>query len=432
MSRVGLIVIGVVVLAFLAGLALLSGAAGGLRLDRSALGVEGLARLAPDLGLGIERPRRIAAQKASALSLRILPLYDMDLYATAAAPRTRAEDLGQTTLREIDGWVLEEKLAELPSLVVLPKWRGGVIVTGVAHPAFLIAAGDYAGLMGDLSLAGTRLRRGAGGFEEPDLSLGPDRARLALFFPQVFQRGSFPSHCTEVAGLAAGALVIRCPRGYGHAAMFLSDPDLLNTHGLTKGQNAAAVVALIRLLQAPGEARPVYLDTSTELLLAPEADEDAQYYDRDSDMLLRFFAWPLSLLWAAGGAVMAIAIWRGSVRFGPVRRVPEDRLEVSKRAAVAAKARLIRMSHNDGRMVAEFVQARLQALADQTFGPGLGEAGVARLQARLARRDPAAAAALGDLVARLAAGQGARSGPELRRSLDRFKDLLERLTHGSS
>ncbi|WP_426037475.1 hypothetical protein [Cypionkella sp. TWP1-2-1b2] len=62
--------------------------------------------------------------------------------------------------------------------------------------------------------------------------------------------------------------------------------------------------------------------------------------------------------------------WRGAMRFGPVQQVAEDRLEVSKLAAIDAKARLIRLSRNDGRRVAEFTLTRLQSLAQQTFGAG--------------------------------------------------------------
>ncbi|MGL6208473.1 MAG: hypothetical protein ACRC14_01430, partial [Paracoccaceae bacterium] len=191
------------------------------------------------------------------------------------------------------------------------------------------------------------------------------------------------------------------------------------------------IAAALKALQAKDETRPIYLDTSTEVLLAPEADEEAQYYERDGESLMRYFDWPLSLLWVAGLAVFAVAVWRGSVRFGPVRVVPEDRLEISKLAAIDAKARLIRMSQNDGRMVAEFVHTRLHALADQTFGAGLGEAGIERLYAKFARANPSDAAALRDHATAMMA-EGQLSSPDHRRNLIRFKELLERLTHGAS
>ncbi|MGO8264182.1 hypothetical protein ACC763_39270, partial [Rhizobium ruizarguesonis] len=42
----------------------------------------------------------------------------------------------------------------------------------------------------------------------------------------------------------------------------LSDPDLLNNHGLALADNASFAVSLVTLLRGAGEKRPVYLDTA--------------------------------------------------------------------------------------------------------------------------------------------------------------------------
>lgn len=201
-------------------------------------------------------------------------------------------------------------------------------------------------------------------------------------------------------------------------------------------ENADFVVAALRALQSPTETRPIYLDTSTEQLLAPEQDQEAQPYQRDTQDMMRFFAWPLSLFWLAGVAVLAVAMWRGAMRFGPVLQVAEDRLEVSKLAAIDAKARLIRLSRNDGRMVAEFTLTQLQNLAQQTFGAGTsqasggGQAALGRLYAKFTRQNPKDAAELRACVDVLQSSAGTLQPSELRRILDRFAELLERLTHG--
>ena len=420
-SHTALLWAGGLVAALGLGLVLLTSGAGDRQLDRSALGVQGLVELAPDLGLTLELPRRIAARKASAYSLRILPLYDLNLDTTEATPTTRAEQLGQRTLRELTWDVFDQKTAALPTLVVLPKWTGGVILTGVALPDFLIRPAGFATLLEQIGLYDIPVLHPTPGFATEPVTLAGTTAQVALFYPQVLNRAQMPKTCTERAGLRAGALLIDCTATDDLPAItILTDPDILNTHGITLGQNAAFARAALR----QKDSRPIYLDTSTDLLLAPEADAQAQHYTRDSATLLRFFAWPLSLLWLAGAMVFGVTLWRGLVRFGPVRNLPEDRLEISKRAAITARARLMRMSRNDAPMVAEFVQTRLQALADQTFGKGTG---TDRLYAKFARTNPAQAKDL----QRLAAELTGPTPPDLRAALTQFHDLLERLTHAT-
>lgn len=431
MAKLGPIIAAVVAVALALGAWMLMATGTSSRLDASALGVDGLALLAPDLGLTIEGPQRISPRKASEYSLAILPLYDLSLSSQDEAPRNLVEQLGQTTLREMDAGVFDDKVSALKTLVVLPKWRGGVMVTGLANEVFLIPPQDFTPLMADLVLYRSKLEHGPAAFAEAEVTVGGGRAKLALFHPQTFDRKLLPGHCKEVLGIYQGALVISCtPTIYQSAIAFLSDPDLLNNHGLTLAENAKVVALVVKALQKPGEARPIYLDTATEFLLAPEDDEEGQYYERDTDTLLRFFDWPLSLFWLAGAAVFGVALWRGAVRFGPAQRKSEGRLEISKLAAIDAKARLIRMSQNDPRMVAEFVQDRLHRLAEQIYGTGLGDTATARLHAKFARQNPQAAADLKMQAERLMDTSRPLSPPDLRRALSEFQDLLQRLTHG--
>ena len=437
MSR-GLTFAGVAaVLALIGGLAFLTGTKGNVELDHSALGVAGLAQLAPELGLTFQEPQGWGALRASAMSLRILPIYDLDLTIEDQAPTSRQEQLGQSTLRELAHDVFYSKVTGLETLVVLPKWRGAVMVTGGAHRDFLIAPSLFNTLLPQLYLQRPILQQVTRGFANDRVQVSGKTFRVALFHPQTFNRHTLPKRCKELAGLAEGALLIRCTAVMGKPDMAaLSDPDLLNNHGITMAENAAFVVAALRVLQSPTETRPIYLDTSTEQFLAPEKDQEAQAYQRDTQDMMRFFSWPLSLFWLAGAAVLAVAIWRGAMRFGPVHQVAEDRLEISKLAAIDAKARLIRLSRNDGRMVAEFTLTRLQNLAQQTFGAGApevsseGQAAVDRLYAKFARQNPKDAAELRACAEVLQSSAGTLQPSELRQILDRFAELLERLTHG--
>ncbi len=140
------------VLALLGGLALLQAAKESVDLDRSALGVAGLAQLAPEQGLEFQEPQGWGALKASALSLRILPIYDLNLTIEDQPAASRQEQLGQSTLRDLDSDVFYSKANGLETLVVLPKWRGAVMVTGGAHRDFLIAPSMFNTLLPQLYL----------------------------------------------------------------------------------------------------------------------------------------------------------------------------------------------------------------------------------------------------------------------------------------
>ena len=258
---------------------------------------------------------------------------------------------------------------------------------------------------------------------------GQAKRPLALFWPQLFQRNRIPSHCQEKLGLPEGALVLAC---YATetipAAFFLSDPDLLNNHGLGLAQNATLAADLVAGLRRD-VSKPVYLDTSTEQrLVTIETPDERQDYSRGWDEFARFFDYPLSVLWAVAAAVLALAAWRGLLRFGPARALPDDTLERSKTVGIEAKARLLRLSGNDGRMVAEFVRARLDALSETWFGAGGG--GDERLFKLLGRRDPAMASHFQTLCTDLMARGQTMPQHQLYQSLATFRDLLERLTHG--
>jgi hypothetical protein len=128
---------------------------------------------------------------------------------------------------------------------------------------------------------------------------------------------------------------------------------------------------------------------------------------------------------------MGLAFWRGSVRFGPLRAEGAALPEQSRVVALETNARLLRMAGHDGRMAADFVQNGLADLARQTFGPthGSGPAGRERLFAHLARRDPDATGTLRAAAEALSQGAVTMAAGDLRRHLDTYCSLLEKLTH---
>ena len=113
-----------------------------------------------------------------------------------------------------------------------------------------------------------------------------------------------------------GPLLVRC-RKDGQDIFALSDPDVLNNHGLRLGDNAAFARTLVNDL---ADGAPVLLDTYDFLVIDREREP---YKKREWSDLLRFFEWPLTLLWVcgcrfagAGPVARRDALWPG---VSPVR-----------------------------------------------------------------------------------------------------------------
>lgn len=446
-DRLPLILVAVLVLAGLAGLVLLRPSDEG-RLNASVIGVDLLAPVLRASGLEVERSNPRIRPDIEELSLRILPLYDTDLAQEAREPATQRQAFYATTLRDVTLTDVAARHYDMPTLIMLPKWVAGTVTSEIAHESVLIPKAGLARLTGQLGVGNLRLRRDIHGMWQAPLEVTPGvRATLTLFEPQLFDAARLPDICKPELAVDAGVLLARCrwPQS-GFDSFVLSDPDLLNNHGLTLGENATLAVALIRRLSGaaddgeknmratplPAAERRIYIDTEGENLATwYDYDDERRAYDRDALDLARFFAPPFTALWAMLLIVLGIAFWRGSLRFGPARPAALDTPEQSKTAAIATNARLLRIAGHDARMVADLVQANLTDLAQTTFGraAGAGAQGRARLFAHLARRDAAATAELQAVAARLTDPEHHLPPQDLRRHLDTFRRLLERLTH---
>jgi hypothetical protein len=434
MSRGGAVLAGlglVVVLAVL----LLAGRLGGDGIDASVMGTDGLRAWLSANGVAAVKADAHAPARPADYALRVLPLYDIDLRARAA----RDEAGQQQSPREMTQAAFNRKLREMPSLVILPKWRLVFARTAVAWPEALIGVAKLAPLLRQIGLAGARLVAPGGVVTQAPVQLHDVRFagrpaggdRIVLYHPQLFARDSLPRGCVELAGLARGALLLRCRRNRATPeTYYLSDPDLLDNHGLSLGDNAAFAVTLLKLLTRP-DSRPILLDPVPNALPAgrrPAADKPQ--YSRSTADLARLLRWPLSAFWAIGLLVAVLAFWRGARRFGPVRREDAQRPELSKRAAIEAQARLLRLAGTDREMARDFVQARLAELARQLFGPHAA-AGSQRLWARLARRDAEGARALRQAAEGLLDTGGEMRPGELMARLRKFGELLEKMRHGA-
>ena len=389
----GWLMIAVVVILAGLGLWLLSAAGDNARdrgLDKSAIGLAGLAPWLKAQGLEVQVANRRLIVPPEDFGLTVVPLYDVDLYRYEDRPRDPEERRAASTLRDMNDWQFYEKVERIPALVALPKWRGAMVELGVAHDQSLIELDDLTELKLQVGLGDTPIIRAGPEFTG---NLQQGRERVALFHAQLFGRDKIAEECSEVVGLDAGALVLRCDWEYDETpTWFLSDPDLLNNHGLAVADNAAFTSALLQRLS--GEARPgaIYVDFQSELTTEREHDEERQDYDRGEDEFARFFEYPFTLLWASLLIVSALTFWRGSLRFGPISQfgmaAQSVMRERTKRVSLGAKARLLRMSGHDGQLVSDFVRAQTADLARKMLGRDEGLRGTERALIMLARRDP--------------------------------------------
>ncbi len=354
-------------------------------LDRSAIGHDGLITW---LGAGgVEARMGGTTVTAAQVGLRILPIMDTDLTQPFARPETREDYLATGTEIDSSIYVVRRKLDLLPTLMVAPKWTRAVRHSGYAHASLLLPPAEATQAM---RLTGTDWRELVR--PEPRLMTVPtvdDRwggLSATLYAPQLFHP-ELPKSCTSLIGGREGHLLIHCT-GRTEPYWALSDPDLINNHGLGLGDNAALTRAIITDLAA---GKPVLIDY-TSYIFAMEGRPPPHV--RGWADLVRFFSWPFGLIWIGLAAVLAVALWRGGRRFGPPRRLFDDRIGASKAVSIAAKARLLRLSGNDAGLIRAYVSDRLQTVAGALTGSRRsGREALTAIAAAIARRDPDRAAA---------------------------------------
>jgi hypothetical protein len=223
-----------------------------------------------------------------------------------------------------------------------------------------------------------------------------DGAEMAteLYAAQLFDG----SACEPIIGRGTETLLASCPvAGSDQTVLILSDPDLLNNHGLRLGQNAE--IARDVLLSAAG-AGSLVIDYSRDNWLA--SFEEPIQRDRTWADLLRFFQPPFLAIWLGGAMTLALVLWRSFRRAGPVIRGAS---EGGKLQAIRARARLMRLTGQDGALLADYAAARIAATAARLVGPGHArQIGEEQAFLRyLARRRPELAVRLEDVVGKLKA-----------------------------
>lgn len=360
------------------------------------------------------------------LGLLIVPLYDTDLRADRKLPQKQDDLIIQQDEYDLSLDIVQDKAREVPTLLVLPKWRTGMRLTGLVHPLLLLERDRlvetlYALLdVDDVTLSYGR---------EPFVAF-PDRQNLGadqeavIYAAQMFAA----SGCKPILGTSKAMILGSCPlntAGEQETVFLLSDPDLLNNHGLILGDNAYVVRDF---LTRAADGKSVVIDYSRENWLTrieQEARRDRSWAD-----LHRFFAPPFTLMWLGLVIAALLTLWRAALRFGPLR-AETDGIGASKMMAIWARARLMRLSNRDGALVSEYSKARLAATAAKLFGAAHARP-LSNPEAFLAytqRRHPKHAKALTEVLNAMWSMPDSATPAQAMAAVADLDRLLEQITH---
>ena len=427
-----LVILAVVVVA---GLVLMYFSSSSSRIERSAIGTDGLAIWLQDQGIEVQKtaPEEIVGQKTPIL--RVLPLYDTDL--TVGPRETEELEAGspRATLRNLSLEAFRSKIDSADTLVILPKWRSDMITSATADPDVLIPPGQMTifGLWRGPTVAAA----GEGFVQAPVTKDQTDEAlagEAALYAPRVFS-DIVDDACMPLLTLAGrGTLLARCDDLWGDGSSFylLSDPDLVDNHGLANGDNADLAVAMIAPL---AEGRPVYIDTSTYANITDTSGQDPRV--RSLADLGRFFEYPFSLFWIGIVIASGLALWRGSRRFGAPLGEARALDMASKARTIAASARLLRLAGSQSDLVSAYIRARMETLDGIVLGAARRPMAADAIASEIIRRVSHRVPATGQRLAK-AYGQLVADGPETHQRLaalipfeEAFQETLDAFGHAS-
>lgn len=174
-----------------------------------------------------------------------------------------------------------------------------------------------------------------------------------------------------------GTLLAKLP---GREIYVLSDPDLLNTFGLSRRENARFALELFDWLTIYSD----YLDSSNRTITF---DATLHGFERSESLLRAIFDKPFLGASLIAMATMILITWAAFIRFGPP--LPETRvLAFGKKALAESSAGLISMSRRESRMAEPYLQLSERQLARQLGLPPQTDAeSLARTADRLAKRN---------------------------------------------
>ena len=394
-------------------------------LDRSITGFSGLANWLKSQQI-VTSKYKGGQLDLNDIGLRVLPLFDTDFIRKSRPAKTNEEYLASGDEREISRIVAHRKAANVVTLVIAPKWQRAARLSGYVHESVRLPLVDTARPLKQFAVSHGSFARPSRRLAQFETVAGttaglPGGLTVTLYAPQVFD--FVAEKCTGLIGNDIdGYILIECPFKTGRIFM-LSDPDMLNNHGLSLGNNADTAAAVLKALSGGGR---ILLDQST----FEPAKIWSTTYERTWADILVIFKYPFALIWGGFAALMIALLWRGGRRTSAPRQVFDDQIGASKRTALDAKARLFRLSGHDSELMEAHVTERCNLVATRILGPHRGsENAMVALLRILNRKNPALArtfeAAHG---AALAPPTGASSQDMLAR-LSAFETQLDQVKH---
>ncbi|MFD0916808.1 hypothetical protein ACFQ14_10350 [Pseudahrensia aquimaris] len=404
-------------------------------IDRSVIGTSGLVHHARQSGLDVRSVSNGVPLEKGAVGLRVLPLYDTN---TAARSSDEAQSDFDGNLRNISTTALRNKIAGAPTMLVLPKWGYGTLRLERLHPELLLNPGSIAVVdtnLGEFAQSPYRLEKvpltAARNDSVPDTISAmtlPDVTLISAQSASLLTRLRNTS-CVPIIASGTEVFLLSCTLSENSARFWLlTDPDLINNHGLVRGENA---VFAVELLKALANDKPIVFDFSTRER-SPSRQGRSPSRDRSFADLARFFGYPLSLVWLMAGLLGGFTLWRAWVRFGAANTGDgENAMAVSKLTAIDANTRILRASGSDGALAASHVTQRLERLAIDLLGSQRkpGRAGEEQVIALITRRFPELGGRLSRQVEQLAPGYLMSDPGRIAATLSDFEKTLLEIRH---
>ncbi len=272
--------------------------------------------------------------------------------------------------RDLERWAHDERSQRYQRmldragdvLIVLPKWSGhshpeakgwlasvDLIDEARAHEAL-----EHAGL------PDARVVRPEGEIGAPitfrDLA-GAARtppSRIEVTRPQLVVSSSLRPLIAYADGILLGEVL--GPEGGEDRFLVLSDPDLLNNHGLEKADNAAVAIDVVRLAHDEGE--PIIIDET----LHDHGFAAPQSFFR------ALFEFPLVLLLIHLAATLCLFLWAGAGRFGSPLPVPPP-IEPGKQVLIENTGELLRTGGHGLHILGRYFRAAVREVAGGLHAP---------------------------------------------------------------
>jgi hypothetical protein len=174
-----------------------------------------------------------------------------------------------------------------------------------------------------------------------------------------------------------GTLLAKLP---GREIYVLSDPDLLNTFGLSTRENARTALELFDYLLIEAEELDLFPSRTITF------DATVHGFARSESLLRAIFDKPFLGATLIALATMLLIMWAAFIRFGPP--LPETRvLSFGKKALAESSAGLVSMARREGQMATPYLQMTERNLARQLGLPPKAQAeAFARTADRLAEQ----------------------------------------------